>query len=207
MPAFYQITFLPQGRVVEFAGCRGNYYEFDDGSHLDLHTTPAWCHPCGKITHGEELETLEDIDRQLADLRNPRSDLYRFLARDFNHEYKDLGEAFTLKHSEERLQRRRWRAARVSPPRCIHCGSTDVVVFPVDQPVRNPAGPGTVEVSIKGMCSTSFNEWYFTPEGERIPRDTQPTYWHHPELDAESKKAGGPLEWLRKRGRLGRAGE
>jgi hypothetical protein len=37
------------------------------------------------------------------------------------------------------------------------------------------------------MCSTVFNEWFFTPEGDRIPRDTQPTYWAFPESDDAEK--------------------
>ena len=184
MPACYEFMFFPEGRVEQFGGSRGNYYEFADGTRLDMHTTPVWCHNCGKIAHGEMIETLEEMNQQLADLRNPRSELYRFLAKDFTHEYKDLGEAFTRMHGEERERRRRWRTGRVSPPRCLRCGSTNIFVFPINQSVSNPAGPGTVEVIIRGMCSTYFNEWFFTPEGERIPRDTKPTYWHHPALDS-----------------------
>jgi len=195
MPAFYEISFLPSERVEQFAGSRGNYYEFEDGTRLDMHTTPVWCRRCIEITHGEEIETLEEINQQLADLRNPRSELYQFLARDFIHEYKDLGEAFTRMHSEERERRRYWRERRVSPPRCIHCGSPDIFVFPINQSVANPVGHGTVEVTIRGMCSTVFNEWFFTPEGERIPRDTKSTYWHHPVLD---KEPGGLQRFLRR---------
>ena len=47
-----------------------------------------------------------------------------------------------------------------------------------------------------GMCSTSFNEWFFTPEGDRIPRDTRPTYWHHPELDKPEHQKRFQ-DWLR----------
>jgi predicted oxidoreductase len=47
------------------------------------------------------------------------------------------------------------------------------------------------------MCSTRFNEWFFTPEGDRIPRDTKPTYWHHPALD---NSPGSALRWLKERG-------
>src|SRR3954451_5521699 len=116
MPAVYEIKFLPSERVEFFAGSRGNYYEFEDGARLDMHTTAVWCRRCIKITHGEQIETLAEIDQQFADLRNPRSELYRFLARDFNHEYKDLGEAFARMHGEERERRKRWREQRASPP-------------------------------------------------------------------------------------------
>jgi len=71
----------------------------------------------------------------------------------------------------------------LAPPKCIHCGSTDIVVLPVNQAVAHPEGRGMIEVTCAGMwCSTRFNEWFLTPEGERIPRDTRPTYWRHAAL-------------------------
>jgi hypothetical protein len=48
------------------------------------------------------------------------------------------------------------------------------------------------------MCSTDFNEWFFTPEGDRIPRDTKPTYWHHPVLDKEPGKFKRLLQRLQR---------
>ena len=105
---------------------------------------------------------------------------------------------FRLDQIAKATRRRAWRERRTSPPRCIRCGSTDVVVFPIGEPVPHPAGPGAIEVSITGMCSTSFNEWFFTPEGERIPRDTKPTHWHHPGLDNSPESV---RDFLRRRGR------
>lgn len=193
MPGMYEIRFLPDGPVAEFAGSRGNYYELDDGSHLDMHTTPIWCLHCGKVTHGERIESLEEIDRQLADLNDSNSDLYRMTARGTLHELTGGGDDYLQKRVDELLRRRRWRERRISPAKCILCGSTDIFVFPVNQESPNPAGPGTVEVKIVGMCSTSFNEWFFNSEGNRVPKDTKPTYWHHPELD---KTPVSPLRWF-----------
>jgi hypothetical protein len=53
-----------------------------------------------------------------------------------------------------------------------------------------------------GLCSNDFNEWFFTPEGDRIPRDTKPTYWYHPVLDHPSRR-GDLKAWLKKRMGLG----
>jgi hypothetical protein len=69
---------------------------------------------------------------------------------------------------------------RESPPKCLECGSTEIVVFPVGGRVKNPTGSGRVEITITGHCSTSFNNRFYTPEGDRIPRDTKPTYWTLP---------------------------
>lgn len=72
MPAMYEIKYLPSGETKKFAGSRGNYYELDNGTHIDKQTIPVWCHQCRTITHGEEVEPVDQIDKQLADLIDPR---------------------------------------------------------------------------------------------------------------------------------------
>ena len=193
----YKVIPRPKGRAALFAGTRGNYYDLGDGKRIDVETTPVWCHRCGGIRHGESIEPVGEIDQQLADLRNPRSKLYQLYAQDYLEECKDLGPHFCRGLIEALRLRRRWRENRVSPPKCIHCGSTDLVVFPINQPVPHPAGQGSIEVRITGMCSTYFNEWFFTPEGDRIPLNTKPTYWHFPGKP-EWNRPGSGVEWLRK---------
>ncbi len=78
MPAIYQITFLPSGQTREFCGSRGDYYELGDGSHIDVNSRPDWCDRCQDFTDGESIEGLEKIAQELADLRDPTSELYRF---------------------------------------------------------------------------------------------------------------------------------
>jgi hypothetical protein len=184
MPAMYEIITAPGGGGGLFAGTRGNYYDLG-GGQIEVETTPGWCRRCGRWRHVELIETVAEIDQKLADLRNPRSKLYQLYARDYLEECKDLGPTFCAGVIAELKLRRRWREERVTPPKCIECGSTDIVVLPINEVVSNPAGPGTVEVRIRGMCSTDFNEWFFTPEGDRIPRDTKPTRWYHPAMGEE----------------------
>jgi hypothetical protein len=185
MPGMYEITFLPEGKKERYFGSRGHYYEFDDGGHLDVDTVPVWCRRCDKFRGGERIESLEEIDKKLADLDDPKSDLYRFVTRPLLPEFEPPGfrEDFRRQRIEEIHKRRQWRERRSSPPKCIVCGSTEIVFFPSEEPVSIPPGSTMVTVRWTGMCSTTFNEWFFTPEGDRIPRDTKPTYWHHPQLD------------------------
>ena len=197
----YEIT-LADGTAVLFAGTRGNYYELAPDRHIDVIATPAWCRRCGDFRHGEHLEPVAEIDQEIVDLRNPRSKLYQMWARDYLQECKDLGPAFCAGRIAELKLRRAWRQTRVAPPKCIECGSTDIVPLPFDGAVANPSGSGTLSVRVRGMCSTVFNEWYFTPEGDRIPRDTKPTYWHFPGGGDEMNKPGSGIEWLRRRGLL-----
>jgi hypothetical protein len=179
MPGVYQIKFLPGGETREFYGSRGDYYEFDDGSHIDVRSGPVWCRRCNGFTDGESIEGLDEIERQLADLDDPASELYRFT--EDTSPTADGRPRLRPLVTELLTKRRRWREGRRSPPKCLQCGSAEIVVLPCEgERVRNPAGTGWVEVTITGLCSTSFNNRFYTPEGDRIPRDTKPTYWTLP---------------------------
>ena len=178
MPVMYEIRWFPSGRTQRFPGSRGNYYECSESDRLELRSVPVWCRRCGECTTGEDLSSVEQIDAQLRDLYDPTSQLYR------------MTQPFLQERLTELQWRRRWRETRLSPPRCIRCGSADILPLPIGERVPNPAGEGELQIDCVGMCSTSFNEWFFTPEGDRIPRDTRPTYWHHPELDGTEGRDG-----------------
>ena len=60
------------------------------------------------------------------------------------------------------------------------CGSTDIRFPGDDETVEIPAR-GTALVEWTGMCSTDFNNWYYTPDGIRIPRDTKRARWGFPD--------------------------
>jgi hypothetical protein len=173
MPSVYEIKFKSSGETREHVGSRGDYYDLGDGSHLNVSSRPVWCHLCDSFTDGESIEGLEEIDRQIADLRDPTSELFRF--------YQDSGtdsigvDGIRLITGLEK--RRRWRVCRKAPPKCLVCGSEEIVLLPEGQKVSNPTGPGWIDVTVTGHCSTAFNNRYYTPEGDRIPRDTKPTYW------------------------------
>ncbi len=64
MPAVYQIKFLPGGETEELYGSRGDHYELAKGTHIDLRSTPVWCHQCDGFTDGESIEALEEIERR-----------------------------------------------------------------------------------------------------------------------------------------------
>jgi hypothetical protein len=164
MSALYKIRFLPEGREIERCGSRGNWYELEDGSRLKVQTTPIWCRRCNGITEGEQVESLGEIDQRLAGLRDPTSERYVFRRHVRDHAI------------EETEKRRPWRERRVSPAKCIRCGATDIVVFPMDVEIPNPAGPGTVEVTCIGLCTPAgSNNWSFTPEGDRMPSKASAT--------------------------------
>jgi hypothetical protein len=173
MPAFYEIRCLPSGTRIEFPGSRGNHYELEDGSRIDVRSEPVWCRRCGGYVEGEVVEPLEQIDRELAELRDPKSEAYRMT----QDSLAGPDGEFRRHYIRLVVQRRRWRECRHSPPRCLQCGSTDLIRLPCGEEVPNPCGPGVVILNVIGLCSTWFNNWSFTAEGQRIPTDARPTYW------------------------------
>jgi hypothetical protein len=176
MPAVYQIRFLPGDEIREVYGSRGDYYELENGTQIDLRSSPVWCPRCNDFTDGESFDTLEEIDQQIADLRDPTSELFRFCQDTATGSLGVTGIRFITI-----LQKRRiWRMGRKSPPKCLDCGSTEIVLLPEGQRVANPIGAGWIELTVSGHCSTSFNNRYYTPQGDRIPRDTKPSYWSLP---------------------------
>ena len=153
-------------------GSRGDHYELANGTHIDFCSSPVWCRQCDEFTDGESIEVLEEIDRQIADLRYPTSELFGFIRESGTDSIGVEGIRFIT----ELEKRRRWRDRRKSPPKCLTCGSMEIVLLPDKVAVTNPTGSGWIEVTVTGHCSTLFMNRFYTPEGDRIPKDTKPTY-------------------------------
>ncbi len=166
MAVLYEITYLPVGRVETLTRSAEYSYVLPDGSDVPVHTTPAWCHRCAARTDAEELGSLGEIDATIRKYQRTKWEV---------HGDADVpGDPLQVR-VEEMMPRRRWRVARSSPPKFLRCGSTDILAFPVHEPVPNPAGPGTIELRVLGFSDIYLDRCYFTPEGDRIPRDAKPT--------------------------------
>jgi hypothetical protein len=159
MPFAYNFQFSPSDRVEIFYGSANLYYRLTNGTRMRLDAIPVWCHPCGGIREGERIETLGEIDRQLAKLQGPAELMDLRLRKSRSLRRRLISDA---------VQRRLWRVSRQSPGRCLSCGSTNVIVFRIHQPVPNPSGPGTIVMRVDSVCRTINSEQLFTPEGERI---------------------------------------
>jgi hypothetical protein len=177
------MTYLRTGRTEETWLMRGIYYEFPDGSTIDVDTHIAWCGNCCAFTDGELIESPDYIREQIADLRNPESDAYKFAV--WNEQQIQLATGKSDPHSCELMiaaldLRLKWRLKRISPAKCIQCGSTDLV-FPLSMHDTESeieiSDVGPVRVESAGISSTEFMNWFFTSEGDRIARNTTPTYW------------------------------
>ena len=163
MPFMYEITFLPERVATRFYGSRGNYYLMSGVGTLKLLLQLVWCRKCGDFSEAERLPSMEEIDARIATIRR------------WGEQFRMQGipgeEKGSLKREMEELTlRRAWRHDRVTPPKCIKCGSLSFVLLN-EGVVANPTGSGTIEIRTVGMCSSDFNDWTFTPEGDRIRSD------------------------------------
>jgi hypothetical protein len=127
----------------------------------------VWCRHCHRVTDGERIDSIEEIDQSLADLSDPNSRVRRQFA---NVPFSD---DFLQSMREDALRRRLWRETRSAPPKCLRCGSAAIFVVPIGEPFANPDGRGTIEVRPVGIYTENYPEGdpydYFTPEGDRIP--------------------------------------
>lgn len=183
MPAYYTIRFTETGEEIEWFGLRGYYYEFDDGSTIDLEPTMAWCVQCQGFVDAESIPSLEHLENRLVELRDPTSreaEVFTYEGPPFDipelHERRKRLYAEAIGEAERRVQ---WRIGRLAPAECLHCGSTSVE-FRSDGNEMHVTGRGLVHVECTGMCSTDFLNWFYTPEGDRIPRETKFSYWQVP---------------------------
>ena len=166
MPLFYRLTFLPEGRTEDFYEPCGTYYRLDDDNKIELQSQPVWCERCGTVTHGETIESVEQIDKKIANLERLAAEIRLSMTQPPLPALDAPGDRHQLEQISELQLRRKWRRERSSPPRCILCGSSQITPLDCDVPVR--AGRGFVVLEFAGLYSGGFYTWYFTPEGERI---------------------------------------
>jgi hypothetical protein len=134
-------------------------YRLPDGKWLHVRQTECWCPTCNRIDMAECIESIEELENELARLRNPDDEEAKIIA-------------FIGKPVEERITELQlriiWRQNRKSPAKCLHCGSTEIVPIPDAQEFAHPATGERVVVAGCGFASTAA--WYaeFTPEGDLI---------------------------------------
>ena len=171
MPALYEVTFLPEGRIQRFPLSRDNHYVLPDGALVEVRTAPVWCRCCGQLTPGKEVESLEEAERALEQAARRRAEI---LSSDYFP--NELGVPFSRGWLEELRRRLRWRSLRTSPPRCTICGTTEFVPLRIGGEVPHPAGRGTIRARFFAFYSpVSYNQAFFTPDGERIAHQRSST--------------------------------
>ena len=134
-------------------------YRLATGDVLHVRQTECWCFTCERIDMAERVDSLDELQSELQRLQYPDEDESRMIAF--------IGVAIEKRIAETEL-RIKWRRNRISPPKCLHCGSTDITRLPDTDEFRHPQTEERVVVAGRGFAST--DEWHaeFTPEGDVI---------------------------------------
>lgn len=174
MPAIYLLTFLPEQRTEDFVGSRDDYYRLPGGAKITVYSVPAWCERCVKVIHGEQIESVDAIDKRIADLERLAAEIRGEMTRPPLPAPDAPGDRHQQEQIAELKLRREWRARRSSPPKCLTCGST--VIVPLDDGKTMRITGGSVRCDFTGIGDTASHMRFYSPEGDLIERD-QPTYW------------------------------
>jgi transcription elongation factor Elf1 len=130
------------GRVYEVTTSDLRYYVLPDGRQATCRIHPVWCGTCGLITEGEVVESLEEMRKAAGD---PASEGARIIADRFA-----------------------WRERRQSPPRCLRCGSTEIVDVPEGtQAFQHPGCGGTLRDG--ASCIHNQRDRILTYDVEGVP--------------------------------------
>src|SRR5690349_7122426 len=100
-------------------------YEVLDGSTVWIEQAFVWCDACREVRWGEKVPDLAELERKLASTRARDPKLVDFfLSLDSKYETLDEQIARRIAELESQIA---WRRRRVSPPRCLECGSTEII--------------------------------------------------------------------------------
>jgi hypothetical protein len=99
----------------------------------------AWCNQCDTIRYVESVPTLEDLQKEYADLIAPPPEKppVSWITRVFIKVFK-LNESTCQSgwHNDRRKNLENliaWRQTRTAPPHCLNCGSTDLTTLNFEQ--------------------------------------------------------------------------
>jgi len=115
----------------------------------------VWCESCRAIRWGEVLPEVSDLENLIAAAVSRDQSVISDLLRYSHH--ATVEELFELKLRELR-QQLTWRRSRISPPRCLECGS--IAITGVDQGKTNSGNDKAVLSSHPG-CGGRL--WFFEP--------------------------------------------
>lgn len=143
-----------------------HFYVLEDGSLLLVSVRPAWCESCQKFVAGEHIRSIEEEEKELAELE--------YFAQHPGHIPPDRG--VRLRNLPELRERRKWRPNRRSPARCLVCGSASITSIWLGSEIEIPGG-GKCVGRFSGFADASRaggpRKELFTPEGDRIPFESK----------------------------------
>jgi hypothetical protein len=182
--AMHELTFQPEGKTLNLFDPQLCVYQLDANSELRLRCGFAWCSTCQMVTPCETIESLQSIDRAMEYLRKHpdfRVDSLSSGSWGILIETEKMlgleGSGLLWKSLSDLKELRSWRENRTSPPRCLICGSIQIVAVPNGELMPHPRRHGTIFLQCVAFADYTMGGWSFTPEGHRIPGTGSPVSW------------------------------
>jgi len=174
MPGLYRLIFSPSGATRIQRGTKGNFYVLDDGARLEVWRQPVWCCGCRTFTEGEVVSDIDEIDRLIAQHKREHGSAYRRHLHQTRNRERQWALAIRLADLE---RRRSWREERVSPPRCLECGCSELIPLRRGEDIANPQGSGTVRLEWLGICQSPAREFLYSAEGDLVAASADAPAW------------------------------
>lgn len=134
-------------------------YLLEDGTRLHVNQNDYYCTVCDCFVIGERIETIAELKYQIDQIENEPESRHRKIAEYFGNVPKQIADLHV---------RIDWRRKRKSPPKCLHCGSTEILAIPEDDEFLHPATGQQMKVTGRGFASTAVWQATFSPEGDRL---------------------------------------
>jgi hypothetical protein len=136
-----------------------SWYVWDDGVRLAIDEQAAWCVNCTRFVLAEDFVTEEREQQRIAEA---------FWQRYPDERTVFLEEALLRRQRVRIAERKRWTdymtLRRVSPPRCLRCGSTEIAPLRQREWIDHPAQFGRVRIDCTSAVDASACSLY-SPEG------------------------------------------
>lgn len=134
-------------------------YLLDDGTTLGIVQSDYYCQACDRFVVGEHIETIAELENRINEIKNdPQSDARRF-AEFIGNIPRQIAELHV---------RINWRKQRQSPPKCLECGTMEILPIPNQEEFAHPATGQRMKVKEHGFASAARWQATFTPEGDLI---------------------------------------
>jgi ferredoxin-like protein FixX len=148
-------------------------YALPDGSTVTIQRELVWCGACRAVCWGERLADLAGLEQELAACEARDALIMEKLSALVNRH--NPFEEVLSRHTQALWSRIGWRRKRASPPRCLECGATDILVLPRSQTrsgrdkwtLAGHPGCGGVIVVLQEPILSLNREWlHYSAEGE-----------------------------------------
>jgi hypothetical protein len=145
----------------------------DDDYGITIRQGFAWCGAYRQVVYAERLEELPALETELQQDALRGEEFYSGLALPPGRDWREERD----RHLSELRCRIEWRRSRVSPPKCLECGSSSILLIPVtdddddengESPeIEHPDCGGCLRVVAVGLARS--RDWvFYTPEGDKI---------------------------------------